>query len=669
MKRTQKSLKNQGFVTNSVMLDKSTPTQRFLSYKLGKKINPLNTLTLIFCIFFVFSMIPVVSASTPNYILTDLLGDNLINGENDAGDLLFIHSPHIADQHTLTEITNLTVQKFDVLVWQSTTSIKIIPPFGTEQVLVNGNSYKFNYQGQYIIQSIVNSSETSNIFATQENESRVNITILEQPQGFNFNFTPSNFLLTNEQSVKLHVDVDDDIDPGDYEFKYKIYMPGKIVNITKEFTLDENINWTIKNSTLLNKTYKTGTSSYLGFLELKNTGNKEVEIVVSKSGNDTYLIGIPQPQTLYKKSNLRLNFQVQIPSIQETGEYDLEIKIKGGDIEEDIPITLKVEDSLKPNIESINFSTDKVHKENDITVVATDNNDVKRVILKYDDKEISMLKDGNKFLTQQKFIKLSRYVMEFCAYDKINNTACEVVNKTFVKDSVVTIDDPSLELPTKKISKFASIKLLNISKIIPEGVKIQLVELNQVGSSGNYTPTVRIIDSRGTVKSFSQYENEITLTNIGDVKLEIRSDVVADYDGILRIVLPEYVEDVEDIRFQVSFKDYDIPEPFTMDWFDGRKIICDVHDTGNLETSYYGCDLEFPIDVKKEDLSFPTTVREKDKLDTEVAVVEDELTRSKRRGATIITLLIMVLLVVIGSTYYIVEVYPYIRRRAKVKEK
>ena len=620
---------------------------------------------------FLFINVNSVFASTPDYSVTDITNKNLMNGINN-GDIIFVNNEYKSDIITITEITNATAQKYDNLQWiSSTKSINITPPTytnGTSKILTDGSIYKLNYVGTYTITSIQNKSKKAEITVTQEDPNNINITTTKKPNGFNITFEPSNFLLIDEQAVKLRIDVDDDVIPGEYEVNYRITTTGKTETINKTYKVLENMNWTITNSTITNATYKTGDSEYLGFLDIQNVGNKDIELTISKEGNDTYLIGIPQPQTLYKKSNLRLNFQVQVPSIQKTGTYDLKIKIIGGNITEEIPITITIQDSLKPIIESINFSTDKIQKINDITVVATDNNDVKTVTMSYDNKNITLQKDGNKFMTQQKFDKLSRYVMTFCASDEVNNTVCMQVNKTFVKDNIVFVEDPSVTLPTKKIGKYSKIKIFNISKKIPEGVIVQLVELNTMGTK-NQTPTIRIIDEDGTVKSFSEYENEIKINDMGDVYLEVRSQYVADFDGILRIILPEYAEEVEDISFKVSFKNYDIPEDFSLPWFDNRTINCNVHDTGNLETSYYKCNLEFPIDVKKEDLSFPTTAREKEKLDTDVADVEKNLDKTKAKSGVIITILIMIL---IGSsliTYFFIEIYPYVRIRAKIKDK
>lgn len=645
-----------------------------MRFKLDKNLKTHNIMSksiLVLALFGLFSLILVnsVSASSPSYDFTDLTDEKLLNGENDVGDLLFIYEDYITEIHTLTKITNITLQRFDTILWQSSKSIKIIPPIGVEQILVNGNSYKISNQGIYTIQSITNTSEFSTITSSIEDENRINLTVLDQPNGLELDFDPKTFLLNDEESVEVNIEVDDDIEPGSYDFTYQISVADEIVNVTKSFIVLENINWTINTSTLTNQTYKTGDSVFFGYVELENIGNKNVEITLSKTGNKSYMLGIPQPQTLYKKSVLRLNFQLQVPTVEVPDEYDIELIIEGGDIIETIPFTITIQDSLKPNIESISFSTDKVYKENDLTVIATDNNDVTRVELTYDGQTIKLVKDGNKFTIQQKFIKLSRYVMNFCAYDEINNSVCEIVNKTFIKDNVVSFDDPSLELPTKKITKYSKIHLLDINKTIPEGVVIQLVELNIVGGSGNYSPTVRIIDQDGTVKTFSQYENQVKITDVGEVFLEVRSDVVSDYNGILRIILPDYVEEVEDISFKVGFKDYDVPEDFTLPWFDDRTVICEVEDTGDLETSQYTCEMNFPIDVAKEDLSFPTTAREKSKLDTDVEVVRDELSKSKGRSATIITLLIMILIVVVGGTYFYINVFPYVRIKAKVKDR
>lgn len=604
----------------------------------------------------------VVTASNPNYIVTNLLENDIINGVNDGGDILFVAEPYTPDIYNMSIIETKFMQQYDRIQWKGLNSVKLIPPPGLNEVILVTNSiYDFSTIGVYTLQSNLNISNSSILNIIQADINQVNLKILEQPSGFEIAFSQSSFILDTEKAISLEIEIDDDVEPGNYNIDYQIEGKGTKTNFSNTFEVGINNNWTVYKNTLEeNKSVKNGVSDFYGYLELLNKGNVDIDISVIKSGNSTFMLSTPAQQTLFKKSNLILNFQIQVPSIQTPGIYEMEIEILGGGLNETFPINITVQDSINPIIESINFSTDKVFKENKITVISTDNNDVKNVTMNYGGKLIYLNKDQNLFTCETNFTKLSNYIFEFCAIDTTGNKACVITNKTFIKISVINNFTKILNMPSMKVGKYSRIELFNITKEVPEGVIFELVDFTGEGIQ-NYTGIVRIVDEDGSIKQFGDLVNEVTVTDVGQVFLEVRSDIVADYNGVLRVYLPEYIEGVEDITFKTSFKEYDVPEDFTLEWFDDSKINCDIIDSGDLDSSYYYCTMKFPIDVKKEDIAFPTTAREKERLDSDVFDVQEDWSKSKKRSALVITFLIVVLIMTGGWSYYMTEIYPNVR--------
>lgn len=613
----------------------------------------------IIIVFLIICLLSVSArASSPAFIISDTLIENIVNGNNDVGDLIFIEMPYIPDNYTFNNFSVLNLQQYDKATWTGNSTIVIVSPTGTQSNVVPDSSYIFPLDGTYAFKLLSNSSTSSSIIASRYDNINIVIEVKEMPNGFNVTFSDISFVLNGERVISEIVKVDDDVATGEYEINILINN----VSYTQEFTVGSNKQWRLKENKVNNTiTSKSGDNVFIGYFLLENIGNSDVEITTSKIGINNYIIGIPQPQTLYKKSDLRVNLQLQIPTTFSPGVYYYNITLSGGEINFVQQIKIIVIDSIKPILESINFSTDKVNKDNNIILIATDNDVVSSVQLKYSGKSFNFKKDGQKFTLTHKFDKLSLYNLEFCAVDNANNNNCIVVNKTFVKTILVDGAKTQIKMPSKKIGTYSTMILFNLSNEVDEVVTVELVEFNSNSINMSDSYSIRIIDGDGTVKRLTKYDNQIEISSPGEIKIEVRSEEVADYSGLLRLILPDYANEVSDIKFTVSFKEYDVPEDFSVDWIGDRKLDCTVVDTGNLDTSYYSCTLKYPIDTRPEEISVPTTVSERNTFKSEAGDVQKTLVSYKRKSAVFITLLMIGLILLGGIIYYVLYQHPFIR--------
>ena len=615
-------------------------------------------------IFLLILFVPIVDASTPKFSTTLLLEDDVLNGNIDLGDILFLSQPYESDYHYKQTISNITLQQYDIMSWLGNESIKIRNPEGTETILVKNSEYYFPSEGDYKMISMVNSSINATITSTPADQNKINITKWILPPGMDLNFSEDSFVLNDEKTVKVNLTVDDDVKNGDYDIQFKI---NDVLN-THSINVLKNYNWTMDISNLTtNLSIKNGESRYLGRIIITNNGNMDFEINTTKSGNQSQMLGIPQPQTLYHKNELFLDFQLQVPTIQMPGWYDLKIDISGGGTTKSVYFAIKVVDSLLPTIEQINFSSDRVYVENKIRVVAIDNNDVKEVTLSFDNQTILLKKDGNLFTESYVFEKLSKYEMEICAVDLDENEVCKSINKTFTKLSAIEGYQKVIKFPSKRYGKYSQAFLFNLTQNVPEGIILQLVSMDS-DSTNNNSAIVRIVDEAGSIKPFTEYKNDVKLTEKGKYYIEIRADKEGYFEGILRYDVPEYIKGVQDTTLKVSFKNYDVPKDFTQSWINGRDFVCKVVDTGNLDTTHYKCEIDYPIDLKPGSLSIPTTAEEREKFKQEADDVRKEMERIKTKHAWIITFLIFIPIIILLWGLYMVYVYPITRirvRRAK----
>lgn len=610
-------------------------------------------------------LIPTVFASTPQFSVNYLFENEVINGNIDIGDILFLKQPYQSDVIQRQTISNFTLQEYDVLKWMGNESIKVRNPQLSESILVAGSEYYFSSDGLYQIFSMLNNSDMAYITVIDSKPNTINITEVNVPIGMSLVFSNTSFLLENEKTIGLTLDIDDDVMYGDYALSFKIN------NISKshQFKVLRNFNWTINDTNLTkNIIIKNGESKYLGRIELINNGNMDVEITTTKYGNDSHMIGIPQPQTLYRKNQLFIDIQAQVPTIQLPGNYTLNIRMDGGNITQNVSLNVTVQDSILPSIDQVNFSSDRVFVNNNITVIATDNNDVKSVILYFDDKNVVLKKDGNIFTGSYLFDKLSQYNMQLCAEDIEKNKVCEDINRTFIKLKVIEGHNKSIQMPSVKFAKYSSKFLINLSVDVPEGISLQLVSF-EGNTQINNTALIRVVDEDGSIKQFTQFTNDVKIFDKGTYTIEVRSDIEGDFEGLLRFDVPEYIESVQDTTFRVSFKNYDVPLDFTQEWIDGRQFECKVIDTGDLDSSYFNCEITYPISLKAGTLSVPTTNEERQKFKDEANLVREELAKNKRKQAWIISILILVPIIILLWGLYMVLIYPTLRVRGRESRK
>ena len=595
----------------------------------------------------------VVIASEPTFRYENRLKDEVKNGENNIGDLLFFHDGYSPQIHDISEIEDIEIQRFDRIKWLGTDPI-IITQGQTQTTITTGETHDFNVTGNFTF-SDVDGVNTGTIDITPADSLFIDIEEVSVPTGFDLVFSDTNFPLSTNKLVNFTLVVDNNVKKGDYNFRYKINDEEK----THDFKVLENLNWSMNTTNITNdKELKSGESFYLGRIEVTNTGNDDMQLVVTKSGSGQNFVSTPQPQPLRVLNSVFVDLQVQIPTVQRTGEYDIKINLTAGGLSETIDFNITVIDNIPPVVESVNFSTDRVFVPNDINVVATDNVEVDRVIMKFDNKTIEMVKDGNLFTHQETFTKLSEYKIEFCAYDEVNNTGCKTINKTFVEINAIENFSSSYNLPAKRFGLFSKVELFNITERVPDGVKVSLVDLT-TNRAGNQSIIVRIVDDKGSVRQVSRFET-ISIFEKGEYYLEVRADEEIDVEGILRFELPQQFNQVPDATFRASFKSYDVPNDFVVEWVEGRELNCKVYDTGDLATSYYDCNIHYPVSVKPNDLSIPTTVDERQKFQKEVEEKEDELNSSRRRNAWIITLLLAFLVMSTLIGLFMIYWYPYI---------
>lgn len=485
---------------------------------------------------------------------------------------------------------------------------------------------------------------------------------------FNARFTPpSIFLFNGVSNTKLLIDITRTTPPGELSFNIFADDRSPVVislNIDRIFdgeVVDDDIEREI--------IAKTGDDVDGGNILFRNIGNVDFDITTEVSGNASDFIFVPTRRSVFVDSMTTFPIRVQPSNNQKLGTYNFTIEfIVEGDVKHRVDGEIIVEDGIPPRLRSIEFEHDRSSVKNFIYVEATDNIGVDRVVLRYDNDEFKFeKKDSENFILEHTFTRLSRYLLEICAYDEDENDVCVEFNKTFARvDFIELVEQFELKFPSVKSGRHSRQHIFNLTNDA-QNIAISLSNLRYT----DITPqdlTIRLIDGDGAVRRFRSVNDEVVVEKSGKIFLEILSDNIGEVRGEINFMLPNFMVEIEPIDFRVQFKDYDVPQPFKTEWF-GRNIDCDVIDTGNLETSHYECVLDMDISISPENLPIPTTIVDKEQQKVIHQQEVDKYKQSRNIYRVVTGLMIGLLVIIIGVFYFMIFVYPYFRIPFNVNDK
>lgn len=614
-----------------------------------------------------------VLASTPQHEVTPDLKDSFNTTTNQTlGRILITRKEPVGEEKNTDIITSITLQRNDFLRWEGNNSIIVKDNTTIIGVVASGERLAMQNTGTYTYHPNGNTTNTATITVIPEPTETLTITT----QGDPFEITHSNKITINNQEhyINLTINIPQDTSPGDHPITIKLNSPYKNTTINHTITILEDRGWKLtenqpwENTTRI--TMRAGEAKSIGEVFLESTGNTNVELNTLYLGNGSGFLQTQKRQTLFKKSTTFFGLTLLVPQRQEEGTYNTTLLITGAGKQVTIPLLVKITDTISPEFKSITFDEDRVWHDMEVVVEVSDNIGVVNMTISWDNQTRQMRQDQQLWIYNTTLRVPGTYNFTFCARDNPGNKNCTTREHTMKKLDLITGNN-SIELPKKKYGSFTLIQAFNITESpIPNGsVFVKLLDFTtNLQNVSEKTFRIRLTDNEGAVRDFEQTGQEIEIKAGGPVKLSVRSEELATFEGVLGIRVPGYALNESNIAFSGRFLEYDVPQPFTIsDWYGGKPFSCEVIDTGNLETSFYTCEVQFPIGIDVEELAIPTTPGEKrledDKLNTTISGYETREGYYKAGLSGIIGVCAFVLVLL----WFTINVYPYQRIRKSVK--
>ncbi len=624
-------------------------------------------------------------ASTPDFTITTNFVTTLnnSNGQN-VGSVVIARQAYITNITTITDVVPVSIQNFDTIIWQGNGSILIKNSLDNVVGIIDqGQSYVFSTAGTYSYFVNGQSNVTSTISVSSETIPSINLTVAGLP--IVYHLPQSVVLDTNSKVFNVTADVSVDISSSNYSLMISASFENITKNVSSSMYISSQQTWVVQSISFASSlNAKAGDVTSIGQIVLNSTGNSDVNISSSISGNGSFMVLTQQSQTLFRKSTTSFGLTIQVPLSQADGIYNSTIALSGGGLVQLIPLTIVVKDTTPPTILSINTTDQMVQHNMLLKAIITDNLHVKNVTVDfYHGTTIhttlfvvpqQMTADQQYYFYNFTPNSLEPYFFKVCASDDSDNSVCNETSISFTQLNIIQ-GNSVFEVPARKYGNIASTTIFNLTEPIPDQITITLVDLtsniaalNYSNSSNVSTATsyhLNIIDGDGGIRPLTTIGQTIVISKPGQIKLQVQGDVLSQYQGVLRITVPPYVQNVSDYSFSGKFLDYDIPQPFVIPWL-GKTLNCGVVDTGDLTTSYYNCVVQLPISSDVQNLAIPVTPEQLSLQNQTMTNTVDDLKSSISFRTKIISVLAMLVVIAICLVAFVVRAYPYLRMNLTV---
>lgn len=637
--------------------------------------------------------ISIAFASSPTWTHTIDIDDEIINGENNVGRVIFDIGPYTPEFHNLNNITPLIAQQHDIIEWNGNVSVEIRLDGQSKKIITPSDpdkTFRLSQSTPYTIHPLNNQSDSATITVTQADPAI--ITPQYTSTFLDVVFNPETITLSNQKNINLTINAPKDLTPGEYDYtiiftsENNDTSPDQI-SISRNATLIPVHSWNVTTDTVKTTHYlKAGSFTPVGGITIINNGNIDYNITSSVTGNGSSFVQIAKEHTLFRGIPVTFSPVIQIPERQEDGLYKAKIVLSAFDTTHIKNLTINVTDTTPPEIKRVQFSHDFLYRENEISVEATDNLNITKATAKvarqyYNETDntthtinqsYNLTKDQQIYYTPINFTIPTQYNITLCVSDASGNTQCDSQLKTFEKVPAITSHE-NVTLPSKKHGLFAKKQVLTYHESIGVPITITLTDFNSNQQETNTTKyftgenplyKLRIVDGDGSIKNLDGVGSSVEVYETGNIYIEARGEKVSRFDGVINISTPEYVKEVDPITFRGEHLDYDLPEPAIKNIM-GREYDCDVEDTGDLATSKYKCSVTFDATTNLDNLIIPLTPEEirLQKQQTN-QTIQEYMGKLNTRNA-VMSGLVFATVILVLLTMYAVRIHPYLRWRKR----
>lgn len=443
--------------------------------------------------------------------------------------------------------------------------------------------------------------ETTNMIIklNSTNETHENISFDVTGLPFLFNFSDSNFNMTNEtKNVTMSVGIPNNFDSGNYTGSLITETKNDTYNNDFSIFVKEEKTWNVTNSDFINKTSVGSTSKY-GFITLENNGNVKADLNIEIEGNISEYLLFESNQRIYPSINKNVTFEYQIPKTTDFGNYTGNLSLNSDTKNKTLNLSTRFVDLIKPELRNQNFPSFMATTPKNFTLEARDNikvdevkgqifytdevlqgNSTVKVNKTYDTLDFIKINNTNKWTVKPKSEKIDKFFVNGTIKDESNNTI--KFNDSYLVEGLnITQVEKSLDLKTWRVNTEHT---KNIGSMAED--RELVVELSKF--SENLTDYQIGIENNNNKNWFYSDDKTVTISQKGDINLIISSSELGKFNGKIEYhPIDQHIE-IQPTSFNGKFVNYTPPED--VKYTIGNKVYeCDAHPSSALEESYWNC--------------------------------------------------------------------------------
>jgi len=501
----------------------------------------------------------------------------------------------------------------------------IKPMFGS--IVINGqfieknSTYKMSNQGLINFYEGVDPTKNGQIQVLDLPYEVLQINDVEN--SFGLSFSENSFVLDEEKVIDIYTDIPISTSPRNYTFSFDINSSNNVTNIEDSINIGEVGIWNVTVQKH-NSSVVIGDSIKYMTMEFNLRGNSEKKLYFLSDGNISELINVQSDTTLYVGIKSKLVIPIEVPSNYSVGKYNGTFFIYDDEMSRNFSISVNVIDGVMPEIYEISMNdTYMSGQESKIEIKTRDNGEIRKVDFElfvmtddgYDMINNGTLKRENSELYVIKMVKsqIGEYKILFKSYDNSGNMiSAEKEFEILPLEYVVSEDYVNFgKIKMGEWVKLDAFEVLNETKGEASFIKMSCLEEDVNGEPETDCQEVQfaIIYKNGKIQEFEDGIS-IKFDDVGKYKIAVKSEVQGEFDGELKLVLPNNIKKVSNIGFRFNSVNYEVVRPENGVWMD-KEFNCDVDDTGMVDTSSITCEFTYPITANFYEESLPVTPDQK----------------------------------------------------------
>lgn len=521
-----------------------------------------------------------------------------------------------------------------------------------DYILSVGDTVQFVNGQNLEIKNVSDNYVFGNLLINNISKPRINLSS-NSFSSFSINFSKNNFLPDDAEIININLNYSGIVEAGEYELNMKLNN----ISFNHKFNVTQTRLFDITSQDCLTS-FEIGKSGLFCRLGIINKGNTPLEMKLRISDYSDYFYFLTT--SLFVNQNKSIDIMYDTKSLNTViNNKQINVSLYDTNVERSFLINISFSDKQAPGFSEVNVTEQMMaHKKYNLTYKINENFGVNSTYARIMDTSGNKIADYltnnsqfNQYYFEYEPTDLGNFMVEFYAKDNNGNE-----NTTRQSFSVIMLKAFNI---SDNVNFKKSMNTRYSMKIIGESLEGQEIKIILKELSYNCTWKMKIIDGKDNEYFFENINQSIAITNVGTIRAGFMGDCLKAYDGKFGYEVPSFAELVGDTVFTGDVIDYEIPDEFTDNNWNGGKLKCVVTEKDNLEDSTYDCEMSIPLSNSSGGI-IPVTKKQMDNSESLFQQQIDKLKSKNNWKWFFLIIMTFILIIVLLIVWFLIYVNPYL---------